>query len=134
MKISVLLFSVPPLMGFAFPAFAAMEPAGSVDLLPVSTHAVVSYANLTGDILALTARGNADVACRTVTATFSDGSSAGIFRGVLAPDDQFRVYLPGGTRNVKRIDFACLSADKGRAILDIAANMTGPGPAPVPFG
>jgi len=79
------------------PAFAVMQPVGSVDLWPVSTRAAVMYpANLSGDILALTARGNADVACRTVTATFGDGSSVEIFRGTLAPDDQLKVYLPGG--------------------------------------
>ena len=51
-------------------------------------------ANLTGDILALTARGNADVSSRSVTATFGDGSAVEIFRGPLAPDDQVKVYVP----------------------------------------
>ena len=115
------------------PAFAVMQPVGSVDLWPVSTRAAVMCpANLTGDILALTARGNADVACRTVTATFGDGSSVEIFRGTLAPDDQFKVYLPGGVRNIQRMDFDCLSVDRGRAIVNVDANVTGP--AFVPLG
>jgi hypothetical protein len=109
------------------PAFAAMQPVGSVALWPVPTRAGVIYpANLTGDILALTARGNADVVCRTVIATFGDGSAVEIFHGTLAPDDQFKVYMPGGVRNIQRIDFNCLSADRGRAIVTVDANLTGP--------
>jgi len=116
----------------SFPAFAVMQPVGSVDLWPIPTRAAVMYpANLTGDILALTARGNADVSCRTVIATFADGSSAEIFRGTLAPDDQFKVYMPGGARNIQRMDFDCLSVDRGRAIVDVAANLT---PTFVPVG
>lgn len=112
----------------SFPAFAVMQPVGSVDLWPVTTRAALMYpTNLTGDILALTARGNADVSCRSVSATFGDGSAAEIFRGTLAPDDQFKVYVPGGARNIQRVDFNCLSVDRGRAIVDVAANLTGPG-------
>lgn len=107
----------------ALPARAAMQPVGSVLLLPVSTGTAVPYTNLRGDILALTARGNADVGCHTVIATFSDGSYAEIFHGVLPPDELFKVYLPGGVRDIARIDFNCLSIDRGRAIIDIDANV-----------
>ena len=110
-----------------FPAFAAMQQVGSVALWPFQTLAGVVYPTaLTGDILALTARGNADVVCRTVIATFGDGSAVEIFHGTLAPDDQFKVYMPGGVRNIQRIDFNCLSADRGRAIVTVDANLTGP--------
>lgn len=107
----------------ALPAHAAMQPVGSVLLLPVSTGTAVAYTNLRGDILALTARGNADVGCHAVVATFSDGSYAEIFHGVLPPDELFKVYLPGGIRDIARIDFNCLSIDRGRAIIDIDANV-----------
>jgi hypothetical protein len=100
-----------------------MSPAGSVDLWPVPTHATAMYSNFTGDLVGLTARGNADVACRSVWATFSDGSSALLFHGVLAPDDQTKVYLPGGIRNVQRMDFDCLSVDRGHAIVSVDANI-----------
>ena len=107
----------------ALPARAAMQPVGSVVLLPVSTGTAIAYTNLRGDILALTARGNADVGCHAVIATFTDGSYAEIFRGVLPPDELFKVYLPGGVRDIARIDFNCLSIDRGRAIIAIGANV-----------
>lgn len=107
----------------ALPARAAMQPAGSVFLLPVNTGTAVTYSNLRGDILALTARGNADVGCHAVIATFADGGSAEIFHGVLPPDELFKVYLPGGARDIQRIDFYCLSIDRGRAIIEVDANV-----------
>ena len=86
------------------------------------------------NLVALTARGNADVACRSVWATFGDGTSALIFHGVLAPDDQTKTYLPGGTRNIQRIDFDCLSVDRGHAIVDVDANVTALPTYSVPVG
>ena len=131
MKAPIFAISVFTACLASLPAFAAMQPAGSVDLWPVTTRAALMYpANLTGDILALTARGNADVSCRSVTATFGDGSAVELFRGTLAPDDQFKVYVPGGARNIQRIDFNCLSVDRGRATVAVAANLT-PTLAPV---
>ena len=111
----------------ALPARAVMQPVGSVVLLPVSTGTTVGYTDLHGDILALTARGNADVGCHAVIATFADGSYTEIFHGVLPPDELFKVYLPGGVRDIRRIDFNCLSIDRGRAIIDVDANVV-PGP------
>ena len=134
MKASIIAAAALVSAGFAFPAFAAMQSAGSVDIWPVDTHAAVTYSNLTGDIIALTARGNADVACRSVMAAFGDGSSVEIFRGVLAPDDQFKIYVPGGARNIQRVDFDCLPVDRGRAIIAVAANVPGPRGAFVPLG
>jgi hypothetical protein len=125
MKARILAIGIVAAWLVSFPAFAVMQPVGSVDLWPAPTRAAAMYPTaLTGDLLALTARGNADVSCRTVTATFGDGSSAEIFHGTLAPDDQFKFYLPGGARNIQRMDFDCLSVDRGRAIVDVAANLT----------
>lgn len=116
----------------ALSACAVMQPVGSVDVLPVNTGAAISYDNLRGDILALTARGNADVGCHSVIATFADGSTTEIFRGVLPPDELFKVYLPGGVRDVRRIDFNCLSIDRGRAIIVVQANVVSGG-GPITF-
>jgi hypothetical protein len=126
MKTSVIALVVLISSGFALPAFAVMQPIGSVGLLPTDTRAATMHSSLTVDIVALTARGNADVACRSVTVTFGDGSTFRIFRGVLAPDDQFKVYLPGGARNIQRMDFDCLSVDRGYAIVGVDANVIGP--------
>jgi hypothetical protein len=122
MRAAVILVTLL-LSAAALPARAAMQPVGSVMLLPVNTGTAVTYTNLRGDILALTARGNADVGCHAVVATFADGSYTEIFHGVLPPDELFKVYLPGGVRDIQRIDFNCLSIDRGRAIIDVNANV-----------
>jgi hypothetical protein len=106
----------------AFPALAKLAPVGSVMIAPVDTRATVTYpGNITADILALTAR-NADVACRTVTAVLADGSTVELFRGVLVPNSQFKLYLPGNARTIQRMDFDCLSIDRGRAIINVNVN------------
>lgn len=107
----------------ALPAHAVMLPVGAVVLVPVNTGTAVEFANLWGDILALTARGDADVGCHAVIATYSDGSYTEIFHGVLPPDELFKVYLPGGVRDIRRIEFNCLSVDRGRASIEIEANV-----------
>ena len=122
MKASVVALALILSSAVAAPAFAVMEPAASVGLLPVPTLVSVD-ANFTGDILAFTARGNADVACRNISATFADGSTAFLYRGTLAPDDQVKMWLPGGMRNIRHMDFDCYSVDRGRAVLNVAANM-----------
>lgn len=123
MKASVTALALLLSIAVAMPAFAVMEPAVNVDLLPTPTLASVD-ANFTGDMLAFTARGNADVACRGITATFADGSTAILYRGTLAPDDQVKMPLPGGARDIRHMDFDCYAADRGRAILNVAANVT----------
>ena len=106
----------------AAPAFAVMEPAASIGLLAVPTLASVDT-NFNGDMVAFTARGNADVTCRGIAATFGDGSRTLLYRGTLAPDDQVKLWLPGGARTVRHMDFDCYSLDRGRAIINVAANM-----------
>ena len=130
MKASVVALALVLSSAIAAPAFADMVAAASVGLLPVPTLTSVD-ANFTGDIVAFTARGNADVACRSITASFADGSTAFLFHGTLAPDDQVKLWLPGGAHNIRHMDFDCYSIDRGRAIISVAANMT---PAFVPLG
>lgn len=119
---ATVIFATLLILAAALPACTVMQPVGSVDLLPVNTGAAITYDNLRADILAFTARGNADVGCHTVIATFADGSTKEIFHGVLPPDEVFKVYLPGGVRDVRGIDFNCLSIDRGRAIIVVQAN------------
>jgi hypothetical protein len=126
MKASAIALAALVSSGFAFPAMADMQPIGAVGLLPIDTQAAAMNPGLTADIVALTARGNADVSCKRVMVTFDDGTTYRIFRGVLAPDDQFKVYLPDGARRIQRIDFDCLSVDRGYAIVDVDANVIGP--------
>jgi hypothetical protein len=120
------------LSGTAVPAFAVMEPAANVGLWDIPSHATVE-SNFTGDIIAFTARGNADVNCRGITASFANGETAVVYRGTLAPDDQVKAWLPGGARNIRRMDFDCYAIDRGRAVLNVAADMTPPAYA-MPLG
>lgn len=122
MKPSVITLALVLSSAVVAPAFAVMMPAANIDLLPVPTLVSVD-ANFTGDIVAFTARGNADVACFGITATFADGSAAFLYRGILAPDSLVKMWLPGGVRNVRNMDFDCYSVDRGRAIINVAANM-----------
>lgn len=122
MRAAVVLASILVLSA-TIPAGAVMQPVGSVDLLPVTTITGIAYTGLRGDLVTLTARGNADIGCHTVVATFADGSTAEIFHGVLPPDNMFKVYLPGGVRDIQRIDFSCMSIDRGRAIITVKANV-----------
>ena len=110
-----------------------MAPAASVPLWANPAHTSVLFTNFAGDILALSARGNADVACRSVTATFGDGTVAQIYNGTLAPDDQVEMRVPGGARNIRRMDFDCWSVDRGRAVLNVTAEVL-PQPVFVPLG
>ena len=126
MKVSVIVLTALISGTLAFPAFAVMRPVGSVGLLPTDTLAATMHSSLAADLVALTARGNADVSCKNVTVTFSDGRKLRIFRGVLAPDDLFKVYIPGGARNIQRMDFNCLSIDRGSAIIHVDANIIEP--------
>jgi len=120
---AIVIFVMLLVSAAALPAQAAMEFVGSVLVLPVNTGTAVAYGNLRGDILALTARGDADIGCHAVIATFADGSYTEIFHGVLPPNELFKVYLPGGVRDIRRIDFNCLSIDRGRAIIDVEVNV-----------
>jgi hypothetical protein len=61
---------------------------------------------------------NADARSRRVTATFSNGRSRQLNLGpsdYLAEDRLYRIDLPGGERNVERIDMTC-RAVRGRSV------------------
>lgn len=122
MKASIIGLAALLSSAAAAPAFAVMAPAVNVDLWPTPAFTGVD-ANFTGDMLAFTARGNADVACRGISATFAGGSTALLYQGTLAPDDQVKMWLPGGARNIRHMDFDCFAVDRGRAILNVAANV-----------
>lgn len=133
MKILAATVATALLTAASAPAFAMMEPAGNVPLWDAPSHSSIAYSGLTGDIVAFTARGDSDVACGSVTATFDDGSTALMYRGTLAPDDQVEMRVPGGIRNIRRMDFNCFAIDRGRASLNVAADIT-PDSELVPLG
>jgi len=106
----------------AVPASAAWDRIGSVDFSFRDT-SDTQYGNFGGRVesLALTAR-NTDVRCRGVTATFGNGTTQQVFRGSLPRGRNVEVTLPNG-RMIRRLDFDCRPMDRGRATVDIAADI-----------
>jgi hypothetical protein len=106
--------------GVAIPAFAALEPVGSVDFSMRDTHDSQPV-NVTGDALTLTARGS-DVMCDSVMATFGNGRTREVFRGNLPRGQSVTIDLPGRQRMVERLDFNCRPTERYRARVDVAAD------------
>jgi hypothetical protein len=106
----------------AVPASAAWDRIGSVDFTR-RDNTDTQYGNFGGRVesLSLVAR-NADVRCRDVTATFNNGNSQQIFRGMLPRGRNVEVTLPNG-RLIRRLDFNCRVMDRDRATVDIAAEV-----------
>jgi len=107
----------------AIPAFAALEPVGSVGFSRMDTHDSQTV-NVTGDAVTLTARGS-DVMCDSVTATFGNGRTREIFRGDLPRGQSVNIDLPGRQRMVERLDFNCRPTERWRARVDVAADTGG---------
>jgi hypothetical protein len=106
----------------AVPASAAWDRIGSVDFSFRNT-SDTQYGNFGGRVesLALVAR-DADVRCRDVRATFGNGENQQIFRGMLPRGRNVEVTLPNG-RMIRRLDFNCQPLERGRATVDIAADI-----------
>ncbi len=104
----------------AVPALADWDHIGTVTFSMRDNHDS-AYADFRGDQLALTSR-NGDVNCRDVEATFDNGRTRTIFRGMLPAGETVNVGLPGEFRNVRQLDFDCRPIDRWRASVDVAAN------------
>jgi transposase len=109
--------------GAVSPALAAWDRIGSVDFSQRDTHDS-QYGNFGGSVeaLALQARGS-DLRCRSVTATFGNGRTRQVFRGNLPQGQNVTIDLPGRERRVSRLDFDCMPKDRGRASVDIVADV-----------
>jgi len=83
--------------GVTLPASAAWDRIGSVQFSPRNDHET-TYGNFGGRVeaLSLGAR-NAPVACNNVTATFGNGMTRTVFRGMLTPGRDVTVDLPAGS-------------------------------------
>src|SRR5579871_3772943 len=90
----------------AVPAFAALEPVGSVNFT-IRNNSDSTFARFRAHTVALTARG-CNVFCRNVDASFANGGSRSILqREMLRAGEPMNIGLPGGVRNVRRLDFNC---------------------------
>ena len=106
----------------AVPAFAAWDRVGSVEFSMRDSHDSTPV-NFRGDSVALTAR-DSDVFCRDIEASFDNGRTRTILHDATIPFGQtLNVDLPGGTRDVNRLDFDCRPMGNWRARVDVAANM-----------
>jgi hypothetical protein len=125
MRRSVTAAAVAALLAssFTMPAFAAWDRIGSVQFSWRNNHDVMDYARMNGNAVGLTAR-NSDVTCDSVTATFGNGRTREIFNGELRRGRTVTLDLPGGERNVDRVDFYCRPLDRRQARVDVAMNMT----------
>jgi hypothetical protein len=105
----------------AVPAFADWDHVGTVTFSMRDNHDS-TYADFRGDRVALTSR-NSDVYCRDVEATFGNGRTRTLFSGMIPQGQTVNVDLPGGDRNVDRLDFDCRPMNGWRARVDVAANV-----------
>jgi hypothetical protein len=109
--------------GVALPALAAWDRIGSVQFSPRNDHET-TYGNFGGRVEALSLRArNAPVACNDVTATFGNGMTRSVFRGMLTPGRDVMIDLPGQSRLVRRLDFDCRALAPRQATVDIAADV-----------
>lgn len=83
-----------------------------------------NYARFGGgvDRLRLDVR-DSDVRCRSVRATFANGSSSEIFRGRLRAGRGQVIDLPGDRARVRKIDFACRADRRSGATIAIFAEV-----------
>jgi hypothetical protein len=106
----------------AMPALAAWDRIGSVDVSSARNNPAVEYGNFGGRVesLALRSRGS-DVFCRDVTATYGDGTTDRVFRGMLTENTNVTLDIPN--RLLRRLDFNCRAVDRQSARLEIAADV-----------
>ena len=105
------------------PAFAAWERVGSVEFSMRDNHDSATR-DFRGNTVALTAPDNG-VYCRDVEATFMNGRTRTVFSGTIPEGQTVNVDLPGGDRNIDRLDFDCRPMGGWRARVDVAANIHG---------
>lgn len=121
-KLSILLVTAAAL-GTALPANADWDNIGQVRIEGRRDNARENI-QMGGPVenLRLTARGET-VRCRSVRAEFGNGREREIFRGTLFRDRPTNVDLPGGERNVRRLDFQCGTERHRDATIQISADI-----------
>lgn len=110
--------------GLTVPALAAdWVRIGSVDV----SHGVdrdTAYTRFGGgvDRLRLDVR-DSDVQCRSVRATFANGSSREIFKGWLRAGRSVAIEMPGERARVRKLDFTCRASARRGATISISAEV-----------
>lgn len=108
----------------ATPAFADWDRVGSVEV-DYRLERNTQYGNFGGPVerVQLRASGN-DVACRTITAQFGNGTVRDIWRGTLREGRPVNIDMPGDARNLRRLDFTCRATGRS-ARVEIFADTRG---------
>jgi hypothetical protein len=109
--------------GAATPALADWSSIGSVNVRHGRDRDVRTF-DLGGpvDRLQLRVEDNA-VECRSVNATFGNGTTRQIFSGRLYENRPTTIDLPGNNRNIKRLSFTCSAGKWHDATIRIAADI-----------
>jgi len=96
---------------------------GSVDF-SIRPERETEYGNFGGRVerLSFVAR-NGTVQCNRITATFNNGRTRELYRGTLQRGRNVVVDMPGQSRQIRRIDFACRSVGPRVTRVDIAADI-----------
>lgn len=96
---------------------------GSVDFSFRPDHET-EYGNFGGRVQRLSFRArNGSVRCNSVTATFNNGRTRELYRGILQRGRDVVVDLPGQRRLIRRIDFDCRALAPRVTRVDIAADI-----------
>ena len=109
----------------ALPAFAGWDRVASVEFSMRNHHQSIQV-KIKAHSIALTSR-DGDVFCRDVGARLADNRTRMILHNVsLTFKKTVKVDIPGGVRDVNRLDFDCWSLYSWRTRVDVAANTTPP--------
>jgi hypothetical protein len=115
------LVLVALLCAAALPALAGWGKVGAVSFSRKHAHESIR-AKFKAETLALTAQ-DGDVFCGDVQARFANNRTRTILHNVaLTFDETVKVDLPGGVRNVERLNFDCWSLYNPRTRVDVAVN------------
>jgi hypothetical protein len=109
--------------GAATPAFADWDSIGSVNISHGRDRGVRNF-DLGGPVDRLQLRvENNGVECRSVNATFGNGTTRQIFSGRLYENRPTTIDLPGNNRNIRRLAFNCSAGQWRDATIRIAADI-----------
>lgn len=122
-KSRILLLAAALSAGVAAPAFADWDNIGSV-FINHRADRDSKTVRLGGSVERLSVEADSsDVMCQSIRATFGNGKSRTIFSGNLYEDRKKEIDLPGGARNLTRLDFNCVARDRSGTKLEIQADI-----------
>jgi hypothetical protein len=122
-RVNLLALACVAGVGIASPAFADWDNIGTIHV-DYGVDRDTASPDFGGPVerLQLTAAGG-DVQCKSIRATYANGSSSELFDGMLRMNSPRGVDVPGASRWIKRIDFTCRSFARGGANIRMDADV-----------